>query len=104
MGTVADLYDHMGGKVIILGKPSNEIYEESCKKIEVFDHTRILAIGDSLDHDILGANNFGIDSVLISNGIHKDLFKNSLEIGMKEIENNNKWNFSPTYICEIFNT
>ena len=104
MGTVADLYDHMGGKVIIHGKPSNEIYEESCKKIEDFDHSRILAIGDSLDHDILGANNFGIDSVLISNGIHKDLFKNSLEIGMKEIENNNKWNFSPTYICENFNT
>ena len=33
MGTIADLYEHMGGKVVILGKPSKEIYEESCKKI-----------------------------------------------------------------------
>ena len=37
MGTIADLYDHMGGKVIILGKPSKEIYEVSCKKIDSGD-------------------------------------------------------------------
>ena len=104
MGTIASLYENMGGKVVILGKPSKEIYEESCKKIEIFDQRRILAIGDSLDHDILGANNFGIDSILITSGIHKELFKNSLEIGLKNIENNKNWNFSPTYICENFNT
>lgn len=103
MGTIANLYENMGGKVIILGKPSKKIYEESCKKIKIFDQRRILAIGDSLDHDILGANNFGIDSILITSGIHKELFKNSLEIGLKNIENNKNWNFSPTYICENFN-
>jgi len=103
MGTIADLYDHMGGKVIILGKPSKEIYEESCKKIKELDISKIVAIGDSLDHDILGANNFGIDSILISSGIHKDLFENHLEIGLKKIENNQKWNFSPTYVCANFN-
>jgi Predicted sugar phosphatases of the HAD superfamily len=41
--------------------------------------SRIVAVGDSLDHDILGASNFGIDSILISNGIHKDLFKNNFK-------------------------
>ena len=104
MGTIADLYNNMGGKVVILGKPSKEIYIESCNKIKKLKLSRIVALGDSLDHDIAGANNFGIDSILISSGIHKDLFKNSFEIGIKEIENNNKWNFSPTYICENFNT
>ena len=102
MGTVADLYEHMGGKVIILGKPSKEIYEESCKKIEDLNKSKIVAIGDSLDHDILGANNFAIDSVLISTGIHKDLFKKGLSIGLNEIKNSKKWNFSPTYICKNF--
>jgi HAD superfamily hydrolase (TIGR01459 family) len=102
MGTIADLYDHMGGKVVILGKPSIEIYEETCKKIEELDKSKIVAIGDSLDHDILGANNFNIDSVLISTGIHKDLFDNGLEIGLKELKDSKKWNFSPTYICENF--
>ena len=102
MGTVADLYEHMGGKVIILGKPSKEIYEESCKKIEDLNKSKIVAIGDSLDHDILGANNFAIDSVLVSTGIHKDLFVDGTELGLNKIKNSKKWNFSPTYVCENF--
>ena len=102
MGTIADLYEHMGGKVVILGKPSKEIYEQSCKKIENFNKSKIVAIGDSLDHDILGAKNFDIDSVLISTGIHKDLFDNGLEIGLNIIKNSKKWNFVPTYVCENF--
>ena len=104
MGTIADLYDHMGGRVVILGKPSEEIYKVSCKKIEDFNKSKIVAIGDSLDHDILGANNFNIDSVLISSGIHKDLFVNGPQIGLNDIKNSKKWNFSPTYVCENFIT
>ena len=104
MGTIADLYDHMGGRVVILGKPSKEIYKASCKKIKDFNKSKIVAIGDSLDHDILGANNFNIDSVLISSGIHKDLFVNGPQIGLNDIKNSKKWNFSPTYVCENFIT
>ncbi len=102
MGTIADLYSYMGGKIVILGKPSKEIYIESCKMIDHLDLSRILAVGDSLDHDILGAANFGVDSILISNGIHKQLFKENIEIGLKNIDNMKKWNFKPTYICENF--
>ena len=104
MGTIADLYEHMGGRVVILGKPSKEIYKVSCKKIEDLNKSKTVAIGDSLDHDILGANNFNIDSVLISSGIHKDLFVNGPEIGINDIKNSKKWNFSPTYVCENFIT
>lgn len=102
MGTIADLYDHMGGKVVILGKPSKEIYLKSCKQLDQIDKSKTIAVGDSLDHDILGASNFGVDSVLITSGIHKDLFKYSLEKGIKNIENDRKWNFKPTYVCENF--
>ena len=102
MGTIADLYDHMGGKVVILGKPSKEIYLKSCKQFDQIDMSKTLAVGDSLDHDILGASNFGVDSVLITSGIHKDLFKYSTEKGIKNIENDRKWNFKPTYVCENF--
>ena len=102
MGTIADLYDHMGGKVVILGKPSKEIYLKSCKQLDQFNKSKTIAVGDSLDHDILGASNFGVDSVLITSGIHKDLFKYSTEKGIKNIENDRKWNFKPTYVCENF--
>ena len=102
MGTIADLYDHMGGKVVILGKPSKEIYLKSLKQFDQINKSKIIAVGDSLDHDILGASNFGVDSVLITSGIHKDLFKYSTEKGIKNIENDRKWNFKPTYVCENF--
>ena len=32
----------------------------------------ILCIGDSLETDILGANKFGLESLFIVNGIHKN--------------------------------
>ena len=102
MGTIADLYEHMGGKVIILGKPSKEIYLESTKKLNKLDLSKILAIGDSIEHDILGAINFGIDNVLISSGIHSELFQKTHQIGLNTIENNKKWHFKPTYICTNF--
>lgn len=102
MGTIADLYDNMGGKVVILGKPSKEIYLKSCKQFDQINKSKTIAVGDSLDHDILGASNFGVDSVLITSGIHKDLFKYSIEKGIKNIENDRKWNFKPTYVCENF--
>ena len=77
---------------------------ESLKNINSTDKSRILAIGDSLHHDIKGAKNFGIDSLLItSTGIHqhnfnklkpewKNLNKSILEIGVK-----------PTFICSNLN-
>ena len=102
MGTIADLYEYMGGKVVILGKPNKAIYIESCKKINQLELSRMVAVGDSIDHDILGAKNFGIDSILISNGIHKDMFENNLEKGLKNMENRKKWNFKPTYLCKHF--
>ena len=102
MGTIADLYNHMGGEVIILGKPSKKIYIESTKKIKELDLKRTIAIGDSLDHDILGAANFDIDSILISSGVHKELFNKNMEIGINNINNTKKWYSKPTYVCTDF--
>ncbi|MBI04572.1 MAG: TIGR01459 family HAD-type hydrolase [Pelagibacteraceae bacterium] len=102
MGTIADLYQSMGGRVIILGKPAKEIYIEATKKIVSLDLSKVIAIGDSLDHDIMGAHNFGIDSILIANGIHKEFFTNSLETGLNNIKNSAKHYIEPTYICSNF--
>jgi len=40
------------------------------KKIKIRNKNKILAIGDSLRTDILGANNFQIDSALVLSGIN----------------------------------
>ncbi|MDC3131619.1 TIGR01459 family HAD-type hydrolase [Pelagibacteraceae bacterium] len=72
MGAIAEIYKKMGGEVIIKGKPDISIYNKSTESIEI-DKMRTIAIGDSLFHDIKGANNFDIDSILVKSGIHKDL-------------------------------
>lgn len=43
-------------------KPSTEIFEYVFKQLQVTDKSRVLMIGDSLSSDILGGNNFGIDT------------------------------------------
>lgn len=67
-GQVGEAYSKLGGTVKIHGKPDHCVYEK-CFELEP-EARSILAIGDSLHHDIAGACNAGIDSVLITSGIH----------------------------------
>ena len=73
MGMISSLYQQIGGETVILGKPEIDIYIESTKCIKL-NKSRTIAIGDSIFHDIKGANNFNIDSILIKSGIHRELF------------------------------
>ena len=41
---------------------------------------KVLAIGDNLRTDIKGANNTNIDSVFISEGVHRDEYKDVSEL------------------------
>ena len=73
---MADYYSSNGGVVYKYGKPFKETYQFCldyflAKRIKI-KKTDLLCIGDALETDITGANNYGIDSLLISNGIHKD--------------------------------
>ncbi len=70
MGVIAELYKRIGGEVIIKGKPEIDIYIESTKCVDL-NKSKTVAIGDSLFHDIKGAQKFNIDSVLVKSGIHQ---------------------------------
>ena len=67
-GSVAMVFEKMGGKVVYFGKPFPEVYNQSIDN----NNKRILAIGDNLNTDIKGANNMNYDSMIIANGIHKE--------------------------------
>lgn len=41
---------------MFFGKPFNEIYKQSMELLDIKDPAKILAIGDSLETDIFGAN------------------------------------------------
>ncbi|HEY4193157.1 MAG TPA: TIGR01459 family HAD-type hydrolase [Mesorhizobium sp.] len=78
-GAIADLYEEMGGPVERIGKPFGAIYEAA---MEVLGHPakdRVVGIGDSIEHDIAGANNAGISSVLVRSGILAELGPAELE-------------------------
>ena len=66
-GSVAMVFEKMGGEVIYFGKPFPEVYNQSINT----NNKKILCIGDNLNTDIKGANLQNYHSLLISNGIHK---------------------------------
>jgi HAD superfamily hydrolase (TIGR01459 family) len=74
-GSLAAIYDEIGGKTIYAGKPHPEIYEIALKRTaklrgKPVDRKRVLAVGDGLKTDILGAMKNGFDSLFIARGIH----------------------------------
>ena len=74
-GSLARKYSKMTGSPLqsihLLGKPSPVIYNLACKlHLQDVPRDAIVSVGDSLEHDIKGANQFGVDSVFISRGIH----------------------------------
>lgn len=74
-GAVADLYEAHGGKVLMAGKPYRPIYEEALRLAEVaagraLGRDKVLAIGDSVRTDAIGASGFGIDLLFITGSIH----------------------------------
>ena len=71
-GSVAMIFEKMGGEVVYFGKPHPEVYNLSIDN----KNKKILAIGDNLNTDIRGANLLNYDSLLISNGIHRNEIKN----------------------------
>ena len=74
-GSIAQIFESIGGSVVYFGKPYKEVYSMCFNKKE-----KVLAIGDNLRTDIKGANNLNIDSIFISDGVHRDEFKNQNEL------------------------
>src|SRR6056300_439025 len=82
-GSVALVFEKMGGEVIYFGKPFPEVYNQAINN----EGKRVLCIGDNLNTDIKGANLLNYDSLLISNGVHKkEIEKNGLDVVSKNYE------------------
>jgi len=104
-GVLAEAYIKMGGDVQYFGKPYPEIYTKAIDLLKKTPKSRIAAIGDNLNTDILGANNFGIDSYFIAGGIHaKELGikHGTLPDLIKAEELSKKYNSKPTGILPGF--
>lgn len=69
-GAVAAHYDALGGVSHYHGKPWPRIYRTALRLLDL-PPSRVLAIGDSLVHDIAGARAAGIDGLFLVQGVHR---------------------------------
>ena len=74
-GSIAKIFEELGGVVIYYGKPYKEIY-----KMCFSENEKVLAIGDNLKTDIKGANDLKKDSLFITNGVHRNEFDNNSDL------------------------
>ncbi|MDA8848494.1 TIGR01459 family HAD-type hydrolase [Candidatus Pelagibacter ubique] len=82
-GSVALVFEKMGGEVIYFGKPFPEVYNQAINN----EGKRVLSIGDNLNTDIKGANLLNFNSLIISNGVHKDeIKKEGIDVISKKYE------------------
>ena len=88
-GSIANLYE--GGQVTGLGKPFQEIYDYALRLCDGPERSRVVCVGDSIEHDILGAKRAGLSSVLVSTGLAAG---QTPEAQAREIEEIDAW---PTY-------
>jgi HAD superfamily hydrolase (TIGR01459 family) len=74
-GALADLYEARGGMIRMIGKPYKPIYTEALHQAELaigrtLEPSRILAIGDSVRTDAIGAAGANLDLLFITGSIH----------------------------------
>jgi HAD superfamily hydrolase (TIGR01459 family) len=74
VGTIAKRYESMGGAVRFHGKPYPGIYAMGLAALASrgVDARRVVAVGDSIAHDVVGARGAGLRSALVAGGIHRD--------------------------------
>ncbi|XP_051121213.1 uncharacterized protein LOC127244766 [Andrographis paniculata] len=104
-GTLAATYEKLGGEVKWMGKPGEIIYK-SAMAMAGADASDCIAVGDSLHHDIKGANEAGISSAFITCGIHADelsLSKVGEIAALSSVQSlATKYEAHPTYVLPSF--
>ena len=100
-GAIAKLYQSLGARRIIYhGKPRAELFELAMQALPEIDKSGVLMVGDAFATDIAGAANFGIDSLLITGGIHE---AELAPLSRKKVTRVARhYAASPTYFCRSF--
>lgn len=73
-GALAELYTQLGGEAIYVGKPHPPIYALAARRLGLGPDARVLATGDGIATDVLGAINEGLDGLFITGGLAFDQF------------------------------
>jgi HAD superfamily hydrolase (TIGR01459 family) len=74
-GALAELYETLGGRSVMAGKPHRPIYDQAMAELErlagrTVDPRRVLCIGDGVNTDVRGAEQQGLDCLFLWGGVH----------------------------------
>jgi HAD superfamily hydrolase (TIGR01459 family) len=101
-GAFADMYEKLEGEVQWFGKPYRSVYTECLKGLAV---ENVLAVGDGMMTDIAGATGAGLDSALVTGGIHRDeLLEGVLQVAdeTRLREFMARYPYRPSYLLSAF--
>jgi HAD superfamily hydrolase (TIGR01459 family) len=84
-GALARAYETLGGPVAYIGKPHRPIFTAALEALGHPAPERVLMIGDSLTHDILGGRNAGILTLLITAGVHREELGADIPAGLRRL-------------------
>mmetsp|Transcript_22607 Transcript_22607/g.42497 ORF Transcript_22607/g.42497 Transcript_22607/m.42497 type:complete len:328 (-) Transcript_22607:62-1045(-) len=106
-GVICKRYEsEFNGEVTYFGKPHREHFLACKTALGIDSDDLICHVGDSLHHDILGANAAGISSVFVGSGIHRDECMKDGEVDeamvMAMIEKEGGDSVNPTHCVPLF--
>ncbi|MDO5630506.1 MAG: TIGR01459 family HAD-type hydrolase [Paracoccus sp. (in: a-proteobacteria)] len=78
-GALAALYQEMGGQAFYFGKPHTPVYDMARARLALGVDARVLAVGDGIFTDVLGAAQQGIDALFVTGGLAADLMGSDVE-------------------------
>ena len=103
-GTIEKRYEELGGTSVSFGKPHVPHFEACLRDLGLPRH-KVVHVGDSLHHDVKGANDAGIDSVFVAGGIHRTELGSELNAVPTEDALNElfeKHSQMPTHVVPMF--
>lgn len=101
-GAVAMKYEQLGRNVVYTGKPYKNIYNTALKNYS----GKVIMVGDTPWTDIAGANNVGIDSLLVLSGSFQAFSSSGISINdfilhlSKRLCSMKNCNMHPTYVID----
>ena len=103
-GKIAERYEALGGSCTSFGKPHAPHFEACVREINL-PKDKVVHVGDSLHHDIAGANAAGIASVFVAGGVHREELGS--ELGAMPAQENldelfAKHKQTPTHVVPLF--
>lgn len=105
-GTIAMMYEQMGGKVFYIGKPHRHMYVQAMQNFEKFKINNvndILMVGDTPETDIRGARLLGIPSALVTGTgmMAERISLHGLEMALKSLPENDQPNYLVRELSQI---